>query len=398
MFAPFRRPLRFSLPMLIAGAALIAAAPAPAEEPNALTSEEIAEGWILLFDGETTFGWKAASEANWRIEDAALTADEGEVGLLHTTSQFGNYVLKVDFRSAAGANGGVFLRTNPAPADVNGRCYEVNIADWGTNDWPTGSIVHHKKVEKAHDSEDWQTMELTADGPRFVVKIDGEQVLELEDPKPLGRGFIGLQFRRGKIQFRNVKLKPLGTKSLFNGEDLTGWKTYPDMASKFTVTPEGWLNVKNGRGMLETEGSYADFTLQLDVFVGGEGLNSGIFFRCIPGEVMNGYEAQIHNGYVDGDRTKPEDCGTGGIFRRQNARRVVADDLEWFTVIVHADDRHTACWVDGYQVSDWTDRREPDANPRRGVREEAGTIQIQGHDPTTDLSFRNLRIAVLPER
>jgi hypothetical protein len=389
---------RFLLALLISVAALSTYFPSPPAGPNTLTAEEIAEGWILLFDGGTTFGWKAASKTNWRIEDAALTADEGEVGLLHTTGQFGNYVLKVDFRSAAGTNSGVFLRTSPAPTDVNGRCYEVNIADWGTNDWPTGSIVQHKKAEKAHDSEDWQTMELTADGSHFTVKIDGQQVLDLQDPEPLGRGFIGLQFRRGKIQFRNVKLKPLGTKSLFNGEDLTGWKTYPDMASKFTVTPEGWLNVKNGRGMIETEGEYDDFTLQLDVFVNGKGLNSGIFFRCIPGEVMNGYEAQIHNAYVDGDRTKPKDCGTGGIFRRQDARRVVADDFKWFTMTIHADDKHIACWVDGYQVSDWTDRRKPDPNPRRGVREEAGTLQIQGHDPTTDLSFRNLRIADLPKR
>jgi len=399
MFAPPSRPLGFVVATIVVAAGMPAAVPArAAEEPNTLTPEEVAEGWVLLFDGETTFGWKAASEANWRVEDGALTADEGDVGLLHTTGQFGNYVLKVDFRSAPGANSGVFLRTSPDPDDVNGRCYEVNIADWGTNDWPTGSIVHHKKTEAAHDSEGWQTMELTADGPRFVVKIGGQQVIELEDPKPLGRGFIGLQFRRGKIQFRNVKLKPLGTKSLFNGKDLSGWKTYPDMASKFTVTPEGWLNVKDGRGMLETEGSYDDFTLQLDVFVNGEGLNSGIFYRCIPGEVMNGYEAQIQNACVDGDRTKPKDCGTGGIFRRQNARRVVADDFTWFTMTIHVDDKHVACWVNGFQVSDWTDRREPDPNPRKGVREEAGTIQIQGHDPTTDLSFRNLRIAVLPER
>jgi hypothetical protein len=223
-------------------------------------------------------------------------------------------------------------------------------------------------------------------------------VLDYTDPKPLGRGFIGLQLNSGKVEFRNVKLKPLGMKSLFNGKDLSGWKTYPDMASKFTVTPEGWLNVKDGRGQLETEGQYADFTLQLEVFVNGEGLNSGIFFRSIPGDPMNGYECQIHNGFLDGDRTKPKDCGTGGIFRRQNARRVVADDFQWFHKTLHVDDKHMAAWVNGYQVSDWTDTRPPNENPRRGLRLEAGTIIIQGHDPTTDLSFRNLKIAELPER
>src|SRR5689334_18637889 len=48
---------------LLAAAALLAvASPAFADEkdkpkPNALTPKEIADGWILLFDGETTFGW-----------------------------------------------------------------------------------------------------------------------------------------------------------------------------------------------------------------------------------------------------------------------------------------------------------------------------------------------------
>jgi hypothetical protein len=113
---------------------------------------------------------------------------------------------------------------------------------------------------------------------------------------------------------------------------------------------------------------------------------------------MMGYECQIHNGFVDGDRTRPADCGTGGFFRRQDARYVVADDQEWFHLTLLADGPHMAAWVDGYQVSDWTDERPPDENPRRGLRLEPGTIMIQGHDPTTDISFRNLRLAPLKPR
>ena len=389
---------RFIQPALVLAAALLSATAVLAAPPNTLTEKEISDGWILLFDGETLFGWKAAGEADWRVVDAAITATRGTPELLCTTAQWGNYVLKVDFRSVKGGNSGVFLRTSPKPDEKNGRCYEVNIADHGKNDWPTGSIVQRKLCETQHDSEDWQSYELTADGGRFTVAIDGAQILEYTDPRPLGRGFIGLQYRRGKIQFRNVKLRPLGAKSIFNGKDLTGWKTLPDMKSVFSVTPQGWLNVKDGRGAIETAGRYDDFTLQLDVFVGGKGLNSGVFFRCIPGEVWAGYESQIQNACLDGDRTKPRDCGTGGIFRRQNARKIVADDLKWFTKTIHADDRHMAVWVNGYPVSDWTDRRDNHANPRRGLRLAPGAIQIQGHDPTTDLSFRNIRIAELPER
>ena len=83
---------------------------------------------------------------NWKVTDGTIVATEGENGLLYTTSQFGNYQLKVDFRSAKGANSGVFLRTPPIPTDVENRCYELNIADTGTNPFPTGSFVKRKKA------------------------------------------------------------------------------------------------------------------------------------------------------------------------------------------------------------------------------------------------------------
>ena len=186
-----------------------------------------------------------------------------------------------------------------------------------------------------------------------------------------------------------------GTKSsvsLFNGEDLTGWKTDQQMASRFSVSEEGWLNVKNGRGQLESDRLFGDFLMQLECITHAADLNSGIFFRCIPGEQMNGYECQIHNGIEGEDPTRPKDCGTGGIFRRQDARRVVAQDQQWFPMTIVADGPRITSWVNGYQVADWTDTRPADPNPRRGLRTEAGSIMIQGHDPTTNISFRNLRI------
>ena len=66
-------------------------------------------------------------------------------------------------------------------------------------------------------------------------------------------------------------------------------------------------------------------------------------------------------------------------------------DVEWFHKTVIADGPHMAVWVNGYQVTDWTDTRKPDKNPRNGLRLEKGSLQIQGHDPTTNLSFRNLK-------
>ncbi len=103
--------LRCVISVLVLVVPLVASAHAA---ENTLSPAEVAEGWILLFDGQTLFGWQPASQVDWKVAEGAITATQGEQGLLATTSQFGDYVLKVDFRAAAGANSGIFLRTPPS--------------------------------------------------------------------------------------------------------------------------------------------------------------------------------------------------------------------------------------------------------------------------------------------
>jgi len=221
-----------------------------------------------------------------------------------------------------------------------------------------------------------------------------------------------------KLFLKDVKYQPRKLKPLFNGKDLTGWKEHPGKKSKFSVTPEGWLQIKDGPGDLQTKALYDDFILQLECKTNGKHLNSGVFFRCRPGEYQQGYEAQIHNGF---DANKPKeylveeydpktnelkakqkvkspavDYGTGAIYRRIPARKQTAKDGEWFTMTVIAHGRHIATWVNGIQQVDWTDNRPLKDNARNGCRLEKGAISLQGHDPTTDLVFRNIRIAELP--
>lgn len=361
-----------------------------------LTANELKEGWIALFDGESLFGWTPHSKADWKVHNGAIVVGEGEKGLLCTHVQFADYELKVDFRAAKGTNSGVFLRTAPVVGkdDVTTKCYELNIAP-PENPFPTGSFVGRKKAAEVADSREWQTFHVTLAGGQAKVDLNGQTVLEYTDEKPLGRGYIGLQLNEGQVEFKNIKLKPLGLTALNNGKDLTGWKDTEGSKSKFVATENGEINVKDGRGSLESEAKFGDFVLQWDCISHAKELNSGIFFRCIPGEITNGYECQIHNGYVDGDRTKPKDFGTGGIYRRIKARKVVSNDLEWFHQTLIADGAHIACWVNGVPVTMWTDDRKPNNNPREGLRVEAGTLQLQGHDPTTNLSFRNLRAVEL---
>jgi hypothetical protein len=362
--------------------------------PTLLTGDEIAEGWISLFDGHTLFGWQAHSKADWQVKDGAISVAEGEPGLLCTTSPFADYVLKLEFRAEAQTNSGVFLRTEPVVSkdDVTTKCYELNIAP-SENSFPTGSFVGRQKAEGETLDGGWRTFEVTLQGGHATVKYNGRQVVDYTDPAPIARGLIGLQLNSGPVEFRNIKLKPLGLENLLPGPKLTGWTSHGE--SKFTLNEQQELQVTGGKGHLESEMVVGDFVLQLECITHAEHLNSGLFYRCIPGEAMNGYESQIHNGFKQGDRTQPVDHGTGGIFRRVPARRVVADDKQWFSKTIVAAGPHVAVWVNGYQVTDWTDTRKPHANPRNGLRTEAGTLQIQGHDPTTDLSFRKLRARAL---
>jgi len=212
---------------------------------------------------------------------------------------------------------------------------------------------------------------------------------------------IGVIETEGKLRMSETfavvqpgKIKPMTP--LFDGKTLTGW-TLHDKAE--AVVKDGAILLTKGSGSLESDGKYGDFILQLEYLTpirpDGKGINSGVFFRCIPGEKMNGYECQILNNPGEKDYQSFIGTDTGGIFRRQVGRNVGPKDGEWNYLTIAAKGTRMATWVNGIQVTDWTDEREPHDNPRNGSRTEAGTIQFQGHDPGTEIWFRNIRIREL---
>ncbi|MYI06227.1 MAG: DUF1080 domain-containing protein, partial [Gemmatimonadetes bacterium] len=90
--------------------------------PNTLTEAERDAGWRLLFDGETTDGWRgynreAFPDTGWAVVDGMLvvgaTAGDPDVAIggdIVTTESFSDFDLKFDFMLSEVANSGVLYR------------------------------------------------------------------------------------------------------------------------------------------------------------------------------------------------------------------------------------------------------------------------------------------------
>ena len=358
-----------------------------------LPQEQASAGWIRLFDGNTLYGWEIAGRADWRVEEGTIVVESGDRSLLCTSLPWQNFELKVEFLAGPKTNSGIFLRTPLKPTDPATDCYEVNIAP-DDNPCPTAGVVKRQNAELAAPQSfgDWKEMTMKLEGNQLQVWLNDELVCDYTDPLGLPPGRIGLQHNSGRVAFRNIRLRPIGLQSLLD-QELSKWKRYPQMPGQFSVTDDGWLHVEGGRTQLETNEQFDDFVLLAEYKLPSSEMNSGIFFRCIPGDEMMGYECQLSNQMKDDMPLQPADCGTGGIFRRQDARIIAGETDAWVTVVLVAHGPNLAAWVNGLQVSDFVDTRAADENPRRGLRLEAGTIMIQGHDPGTDALLKQIKIA-----
>jgi hypothetical protein len=319
------------------------------DKPSKLEKSEIDSGELMLFDNETTFGWAIEGEGAVKDGWMVLGGTKATTATCNTTFPASFVKWELDFAKDLPKAKQPKVSMTAKYADVTGQ--------------PNGILA-------------------------FAL---GGDMLQVKITVP-----AGTTARVGR-----VSAMPAAKTKLFTGKNLDGWKINAAdpkrMASKWEVTKDGELSVKNGPGDLVTEKEFDNFVLQFECKTNGKALNSGFFFRCIPGQYQNGYEAQIQNAYKDDDRTKPADFGTGAIYRRIPARKVVSNDNEWFTMTVVANGKRISTWVNGYQTVDWIDDRKENENPRQGFRAAKGPISIQGHDPTTDILFRNIRIAELPK-
>jgi Domain of Unknown Function (DUF1080) len=162
-----------------------------------------------ILDGTSLKGWDVVGNANWTVADGAVQATMG-TGFLVTPQSYTDFQITADFWVTDDANSGIFIRCSDPKTITAMNAYEVNIYDKRPDPaYRTGAIVDvAKPLTMINTGGKWNTIDITARGPRLTVVINGEKTVDVQDNK-YARGPIALQYGAGTVKFKNVRLKTL---------------------------------------------------------------------------------------------------------------------------------------------------------------------------------------------
>jgi serine/threonine protein kinase len=181
-----------------------------------------------------------------------------------------------------------------------------------------------------------------------------------------------------------------GWVQLFNGKDLSGWRTHPTQPGNWMI--EGRSLV--GRGpkashLFSERGDYRDFHLRVEAKLNASG-DSGVGFRAPFGLPFSFAGASLHGGFEanivgDGSRVMVgELCRLGG--KPLLAHVVVSPDV-WFTLEVIAVGDRILVRVNGQTTADYVVTNDEPAR---------GHVVLQAFTPDTVVRYRKIAIKELP--
>jgi hypothetical protein len=158
-----------------------------------------------------------------------------------------------------------------------------------------------------------------------------------------------------------------GWVKLFNGKDLTGWKTHPSNPGDWKVEDGAIV----GRGiktshLFSDRGDYENFHYKIEAKISDMG-NSGQYFRTQFGPGFpKGYEAQINSTFP----TDPQ--RTGSLYNLAKVTEKLVPPDTWFTQEVIADGNHIIIKLNDKTVVDYVDKKNTYTK---------GHFAIQQHPP-----------------
>ncbi|MDG1571083.1 DUF1080 domain-containing protein [Robiginitalea sp. M366] len=221
---------------------------------NRLTAAEQDGGWQLLWDGATAKGWRGARldsfpATGWNMENGILTvlasggAEAAAGGDIVTEETFGDFEMHVDFRITEGANSGIkyYVDTELNQGEGSAIGLEYQILDDARH--PDAKLGNHEGsrtlaslydlIAAAPDKPvapigQWNTAYIRSENGHVEHWLNGARVLEYQRGSEAyrqlvaeskykvwpafgeaPRGHILLQDHGDRVQFRNIKIKPL---------------------------------------------------------------------------------------------------------------------------------------------------------------------------------------------
>ena len=170
-------------------------------------------GWTTLVDGTRGLdNFNRVGDAQWSASDGAIQASAGgkDPGYLVTKNTYKDFMIRAEFWASDDANSGIFMRCQEPTRITDENCYEANIFDQRPDPtYGTGAIVKVAKVDPMPKAGGkWNTYEITAQGKRLVLVLNGVKTVDVEDGK-LASGPVALQWGRGTIKWRKVEIKAL---------------------------------------------------------------------------------------------------------------------------------------------------------------------------------------------
>jgi len=212
--------------------------PLEAAAMNTLTAQERADGWRLLFDGQTTNGWRGYRRPDmpngWKVADSTLTKDVAS-GDIITADGFGDFELQLEWKIAAGGNAGLFYRATEEYERIYWSAPEYQLLDDANA--PDGQsrltaagaayALYPASAGIVRPAGEWNTTRVILRGAHVEHWLNGRKVLEYELWSPdweakvkatkfaswpnYGRakeGHIGIQGdHEGVLALRNIKIR-----------------------------------------------------------------------------------------------------------------------------------------------------------------------------------------------
>jgi len=187
---------------------------------NTLTAAEQKDGFELLFDGKSLdkFIVPADQVKVWRVVNGVIRNEQAMPGAtILTKEDFGNFVLRAEFRAHPNVNSALMLRQGrPQPAGYELQIRDKVLTDRTGGGYLTGSIVNVQNAPEGTTivPNQWNAFEATLQGDHIVVIYNGKKVIDVHDTRR-ATGAIGLQSAHPEdpagafVEFRNLKIKRL---------------------------------------------------------------------------------------------------------------------------------------------------------------------------------------------